>query len=412
MNSFLIDIRISLKALMINKLRSSLTMLGIIVGVGAVIAMVAIGQGASAQVQAQIDSLGTNMLVIQPGSNNVGGVRGGWGNATTLTRDDATAIVAEVPTVAYAASSVRGNAQIIYGSSNWYSRVEGVTPDYLTVRNFEVLSGAAFTTEDDQLARKVALIGQTVVDEVFGGFDPVGQQIRLNNQPFTVIGTLKPKGQSPTGEDQDDAILIPLTTAQRKLLGRFSSSNSRSVRNVYVQVRSAELVPVAEQQITDLLRFRHKLRTGEEDDFQVRNLESRFEARAEAMEVMTLMLAAIASVSLVVGGIGIMNIMLVSVTERTREIGLRQAVGAKTKDILTQFLVESVTLSVLGGIVGIVIGAGASKLLSYLAGYATLISIPMVLVAFLFSALVGIFFGFYPARKEAMLDPIEALRYE
>ena len=406
------DVRISFKALRINKMRSFLTMLGIVVGVGAVIAMVAIGSGASAQVQAQIDSLGVNMLVIQPEDNDQrSGARTSREDSVRLSRDDATAIAAELPAVAYAAPTVRGNAQIIYGNSNWYSRVEGVTPDYLPIRNFEILTGTAFTLEDDQLARKVALVGKTVIDEVFGGYDPVGEQFRLNSHPFVVVGTLKPKGQSPTGEDQDDTILIPLTTAKRKVLGR-NWANAQSVRNIYVQARSAELVPVAEQQIRDLLRFRHNLQLNDEDDFEVRNLESRYEARADAMEALTLMLASIASVSLLVGGIGIMNIMLVSVTERTREIGLRQAVGAKMRDIQVQFLTEAVTLSLVGGTIGILAGALASKLLSSLAGWATLISIPTVIGAFVFSAFVGILFGYYPARRAALLDPIEALRYE
>ncbi len=403
--------KIAFKALRINKLRSALTMLGIIVGVGAVIAMVAIGSGASAQVAAQIESLGSNMLVIQPGSHNDHGSRGGWGSGVTLTRADADAMQAQLPSVLYAAATVRGNAQIVYGATNWYSRVEGITPNYLTVRNFEIQFGAPFTLADDQAAAKVVIVGQTIVDELFGGLNPVGEVIRLNNTPFTVVATLKPKGQSPTGEDQDDALFVPLTTAKRKLLGR-NWAAADSVRDVYVEARSAEMTQQAQLDIEDLLRYRHKLREGEDDDFQIRDMASRFEAREESMQVMTLMLASIASVSLLVGGIGIMNIMLVSVTERTKEIGLRQAVGAKTSDILSQFLVESVTLSVVGGALGIVFGAGASQLLSAIAGWATLVSPTAIVAAFLFSALVGIFFGYYPARKAAFLDPIEALRYE
>jgi putative ABC transport system permease protein len=386
-------------------------MLGIIVGVGAVIAMVAIGSGASAQVAAQIESLGSNMLVVQPGSVKDRGARGGYGTGVSLTRDDGVAIRAQLPTVLHAAPTVRGNAQIVFGNSNWYSRVEGVTPDYLTVRNFEIQDGAAFTMADDQIAARVAIIGQTIVNEVFGGVNPVGQQMRLNSHPFIVVATLKPKGQSPTGEDQDDAILVPLTTAKRKLLGR-TWADANSVRTIYVQARSAELTQRTEFDVRDLLRYRHRLRDGEADDFQVRNLTSRYEARQESMEAMTILLASIASVSLLVGGIGIMNIMLVSVTERTKEIGLRQAVGAKTRDILSQFLVESITLSLLGGVLGIVLGALTSHLLSAIAGWATLISPKAVAVAFVFSALVGVFFGYYPARKAAFLDPIEALRYE
>ena len=404
-------LRIAFKALRINKMRSALTMLGMVVGVGAVIAMVAVGQGASERVENQIESLGSNLIVVQPGFNRTGGVRNGWGNGVTLTRDDSDAIAAQLPAVAHAAASVRGNAQIVYGGNNWFTRIEGVTKDYLSVRNYEVNRGDALTEADDQLARKVALVGQTVVDQVFGGASPVGQTLRINNVPFTVVGTLKPKGQSPSGEDQDDTIMVPLTTAKRKLLGR-NWANAKSVRNVYVQARSAEATPVAEQQITDLLRERHKLRPEEDDDFQVRNLTSGFEAQEESTAVMSLLLASIASVSLFVGGVGIMNIMLVSVTERTKEIGLRQAVGAKTKHILSQFLVEAMTLSILGGLLGIGLGIVASHVISRVAGWQTLVSISAILGAFVFSALVAIFFGYYPARKAANLDPIEALRYE
>jgi len=404
-------LRIAFKALRTNKMRSALTMLGMVVGVGAVIAMVAVGEGASKRVQAQIASLGSNLIVIQPGWNNAGGVRSGWGNGVTLTRDDADAIAAQLPTVAHVAASVRGNAQIVYGGNNWFTRIEGVTPDYLTVRNFQVNRGTAFTGSDDQLAQKVALLGQTAVDQLFAGADPVGLAIRINNVPFTVVGTLKPKGQSPSGEDQDDTILVPMTTAKRKLLGR-NWANAQSVRNIYVEARSAEDTPLAVQQIGDLLRDRHNLRPDQGDDFQVRNLTSRYEAQEDSAAVMSLLLASIASVSLFVGGVGIMNIMLVSVTERTKEIGLRQAVGAKTRHILSQFLVEAVALSVTGGLLGIGLGIIASRVISGLAGWATLVSTGAVAGAFLFSALVGIFFGYYPARKAANLDPIESLRYE
>jgi putative ABC transport system permease protein len=404
-------LKIAFKALRTNKMRSALTMLGMVVGVGAVIAMVAVGQGASERVQSQIESLGSNLIIIQPGFNNTGGVRNGWGNGVTLTRDDADAIATQLPTVAHAAASVRGNAQIVYGGINWFTRIEGVTRDYFTVRNYELNRGAAFVDADDQLARKVAVVGQTVVDQLFAGANPVGLTMRINNVPFTVVGTLKPKGQSPTGEDQDDTILVPLTTAKRKLLGR-NWANAQSVRNVYVEANSAEATPLAEQQIGELLRDRHKLRPDQDDDFQVRNLTSRFEAQEESAAVMSLLLASIASVSLFVGGVGIMNIMLVSVTERTKEIGLRQAVGAKTRHILSQFLVEAVTLSVLGGLLGIGLGIFASRMISRVAGWETLVSISAIVGAFVFSTLVGIFFGYYPARKAANLDPIEALRYE
>jgi putative ABC transport system permease protein len=404
-------LKIAFKALRTNKMRSALTMLGMVVGVGAVIAMVAVGQGASQRVQNQIASLGSNLIVVQPGWNNTGGVRNGFGNSVTLTRDDADAIAAELPSVAHAAASVRGNAQVVYSGSNWFTRIEGVTKDYFTVRNYEVNRGAPFGDADDQAARKVALIGQTVVDQLFPGGDPVGASIRINSVPFTVVGTLKPKGQSPSGEDQDDTILVPLTTAKRKLLGR-SWANAKSVRNVYVQARSAEATPLAEQQIVELLRARHKLRPEQDNDFQVRNLTSGFEAQQESTAVMSLLLASIASVSLFVGGVGIMNIMLVSVTERTKEIGLRQAVGARTRHILSQFLVEAMTLSILGGLLGIALGIVASHVISRVAGWQTLVSVTAVIGAFIFSAFVGIFFGYYPARKAANLDPIDALRYE
>jgi putative ABC transport system permease protein len=404
-------LKIAFKALRTNKMRSALTMLGMVVGVGAVIAMVAVGQGASQRVQNQIASLGSNLIVVQPGWNNTGGVRNGFGNSVTLTRDDADAIAAELPSVAHAAASVRGNAQVVYSGSNWFTRIEGVTKDYFTVRNYDVNRGAPFGDADDQAARKVALIGQTVVDQLFPGGDPVGASIRINSVPFTVVGTLKPKGQSPSGEDQDDTILVPLTTAKRKLLGR-SWANAKSVRNVYVQARSAEATPLAEQQIVELLRARHKLRPEQDNDFQVRNLTSGFEAQQESTAVMSLLLASIASVSLFVGGVGIMNIMLVSVTERTKEIGLRQAVGARTRHILSQFLVEAMTLSILGGLLGIALGIVASHVISRVAGWQTLVSVTAVIGAFIFSAFVGIFFGYYPARKAANLDPIDALRYE
>ena len=404
-------LKIAFKALRTNKMRSALTMLGMVVGVGAVIAMVAVGQGASERVQNQIQSLGSNLIVVQPGWNNTGGVRNGFGNSVTLTRDDSDAIAAQLPSVAHAAASVRGNAQVVYSGSNWFTRIEGVTKDYFTVRNYDVNRGAPFGDADDEAGKKVALIGQTVVDQLFPGADPVGASIRINNVPFTVVGTLKPKGQSPSGEDQDDTILVPLTTAKRKLLGR-SWANAKSVRNVYVQARSAQETPIAEQQIGELLRARHKLRPDQDNDFQVRNLTSGFEAQQESTAVMSLLLASIASVSLFVGGVGIMNIMLVSVTERTKEIGLRQAVGAKTRHILSQFLVEAMTLSILGGLLGIALGIVASNVISRVAGWQTLVSVTAVIGAFVFSAFVGIFFGYYPARKAANLDPIDALRYE
>jgi putative ABC transport system permease protein len=299
----------------------------------------------------------------------------------------------------------------VFGNNTWGTSIQGTTPEYLSIRDIGVQSGSAFTQQDVDAAAKVALLGQTVVNNLFSGADPVGQAIRIKGVPFTVVGTLVPKGQSPTGQDQDDLVVMPITTAQKKVLG-VTQAKANSVGSLIVQATGAESIQAAQDQMRDLLRQRHHLQSGQDDDFTIRNLEEVFKAQETSSQVMSILLASIASVSLIVGGIGIMNIMLVSVTERTREIGLRQAVGAKTRDILTQFLVEAVTLSVLGGVVGIALGILASELISYFAGWSTVIGPGSILLAFLFSALVGIFFGFYPARKAAYLDPIEALRYE
>ncbi len=407
----LVSVRIALRALRVNRLRSALTMLGIIIGVAAVIAMVAIGSGATARIEAQIQSIGSNIIMVLPGSLTAGGMRLGSGASVTLTEDDAKAIGAECPAVAAVAPVVRSGAQIVYGNNNWATSIQGTTPAYLTIRDATLSSGRPFTDQDVDSAAKVALLGQTVVDNLFDGGDPVDQIVRIKNVPFTVIGVLAPKGQSPGGQDQDDVILIPISTAKRSLSGA-SRANARSVGSIMVQAAAPSLMDQAQSQMEALLRQRHRLQQGQEDDFTVRNLSEVFEAQESSARVMSLLLGAIASVSLIVGGIGIMNIMLVSVTERTREIGLRLAIGAKTRDILSQFLVEAVTLSALGGIVGILIGVGASTLISHLAEWSTLISPLAILSAFVFSALVGISFGYYPARKAAVLDPIEALRYE
>jgi putative ABC transport system permease protein len=411
MNKVLPSVKIAFRALRINKLRSALTMLGIIIGVAAVIAMVAVGSGATQRIQEQIASIGSNLIIVLPGSITSSGIRLGAGNAVSLTQDDATAIEAECPAVEAAAPVSRGGAQVVYGNSNWATVIQGTTPDYLRIRDIEIASGQAFTSQDVEGAAKVALLGKTVVDNLFGSTDPVGQVIRIKDVPFTVTGTLVPKGQSPGGMDQDDVILMPITTAKKRVLG-LNQANAGSVGSIMVQARGPNLMNAAEQEVRTLLRQRHRLQPSQDDDFTVRNLEDVFSAQETSARVMSILLAAIASVSLIVGGIGIMNIMLVSVTERTKEIGLRQAVGAKTKDILAQFLIEAVTLSVLGGVVGIALGSVASMLISHFAQWTTLIRPSAVVLAFVFSALVGVFFGYYPARKAAFLDPIEALRYE
>jgi putative ABC transport system permease protein len=407
----LATVQIALSALRVNKMRSALTMLGIIIGVAAVIAMVAVGSGATARIQEQIQSIGSNVIIVLSGSINSGGIRLGSGASQTLTEDDAKSMAAECPAVEAASPTVRGGAQVIYGNNNWATSIQGVTPEYLSIRDYSVESGQAFTSQDVDAATKTALLGKTVVTKLFGDADPVGQVIRIKNVPFTVMGVLSPKGQSPTGQDQDDTVIVPLSTAKRKVLGS-SQANLNSVSTIMVQARGPKLMKDAEQQITDLLRQRHRLQLAQDDDFSVRNLEEVFSAQETSAHVMSILLAAIASVSLVVGGIGIMNIMLVSVTERTREIGVRVAIGAKKRDIRTQFLVEAVTLALLGGVIGIVTGLSASALISFLAKWSTLISPMAIVLAFGFSALVGVFFGWYPAKKAAALDPIVALRYE
>jgi putative ABC transport system permease protein len=406
----LASIKIALSALRINMLRSALTMLGIIIGVAAVIAMVAVGSGAQERIREQIASIGSNLIVVLSGSITSAGIRMGTGNAQTLTEDDARAIARECDAVNLATPAVRGGVQVVYSSSNWATQVFGTTPDYLSIRDLEIQEGQPYTNMDVEAAARVALRGKKVIDNLFYGEDPVGQIIRIKTVPFTVVGTLVPKGQSPTGQDQDDVILMPISTAKKKVIGS-SQANYAAVGSIMVQARAGR-TDDAQVEMAALLRQRHHLQSNEDDDFTIRNMEEVFKAQETSARVMSILLAAIASVSLLVGGIGIMNIMLVSVTERTREIGLRQAVGAKTKDILSQFLVEAVTLSVAGGAVGILVGIAASILISYFAKWSTLVSPGTILLAFVFSALVGVFFGFYPARKAAYMDPIEALHYE
>lgn len=410
MRKFLAGIRIALNALRVNKMRSSLTMLGIIIGVAAVIAMVAIGSGAQARIQQQIASIGSNVIIVLSGSITSSGIRMGTGNAQTLSEDDARALAKECPAVALVSPATRGGQQVVYGNNNWATQILGTTPDYLAIRELAIEKGQAFTNADVDAAAKVALLGKTVVDNLFGGEEPVGQIIRISSVPFTVVGTLVPKGQSPSGQDQDDVVLMPVSTAKKKVLG-VSQANAGAVPTIVVQANEGQ-IDEAQAQMTSLLRQRHRIQPDMDDDFSIRNMQEVFEAQEASARVMSILLAAIASVSLIVGGIGIMNIMLVSVTERTKEIGLRQAVGAKTRDILAQFLVESVALSLVGGVIGIILGVAASVLISYFAGWSTLISPGAIGMAFLFSVVVGVSFGYYPARKAALMNPIEALHYE
>ncbi len=402
-------IKISFRALWVNKMRSSLTMLGIIIGVGAVIAMVAVGTGASRKISEQISSIGSNLLIILPGSTTAGGVRMGAGTQPTLSLADAEDIFKECPAVADVGPVLGGVAQVVYGHLNWSTGVTGTTPGMLEVRDWSLSSGRPFTEQDVKSATKVALLGQTVVDNLFGDQNPVGQAIRIKNVPFTVIGVLAPKGQSPQGQDQDDTVYVPVTTAQKKLFG---TQFPGMVRIIMVKARSTEDLSPAEEQITELLRQRHHIGQKQENDFTVRNLTQIMQAAEQSTRVMTLLLGAIASVSLLVGGIGIMNIMLVSVTERTREIGIRMAIGAKTWDIRLQFIIEALTLSLIGGVIGIIVGVSTSLILSSVSGWPTVVSPLSILLAFGFSGLVGIFFGFYPAYKASLLNPIDALRYE
>jgi putative ABC transport system permease protein len=405
------SIRIALRSLRVNKLRSALTMLGIIIGVGAVITMVAVGAGAQARVAEQIRSLGSNLIIVLSGSVTAGGLRMGTGSQQTITEDDAVAIAREVAIVQVAAPSVRGTAQVVFGNLNWSTAVQGVTPDYFEARDWTIVTGRPIGTEDLDGAAKIAVLGQTTALNLFGDADPLGQIIRIKKVPFTVVGLLDRKGQNSWGQDQDDVIIIPISTAKKKVLGK-SNSNPRAVGAISIKIRPGEDMSEAEGQIRELLRQRHRLQNYQDDDFWLRNLSEVLQTQEESSKVMTYLLAAIASVSLLVGGIGIMNIMLVSVTERTREIGLRMAVGARGRDILGQFLIEAVTLSLIGGLIGIVAGVGGAGALSYFAEWQTLLAPQAIALAFGFAAAVGVFFGFYPARKAARLDPIEALRYE
>ena len=402
---------LALVALVANKVRTGLTMLGVIIGVAAVVTMMAVGAGAQSRVEGQIRSLGSNLIIVLSGSITTGGVRLGAGSQLTVTEDDARAMEREIDSIQVAAPMVRGGVQVIAGNANWSTGLVGVTPGFLEARDWQTVVGRPLTQDDVDGATKVALLGQTVANNLFGGAAPIGQVIRVKKVPLTVVGVLARKGQSTQGQDQDDTILIPLSTAKKKVLGT-SQANARAVNGILVKVREAGAMKTVEQNIRTLLRQRHHLQPGQDDDFTLRNLAEILESQEASSRVLSLLLAAIASVSLVVGGIGIMNIMLVSVTERTREIGLRRAVGARRWDILTQFLIEAVTVSLAGGLVGVALGVVAAWAIGYFAGWLAPIQARAVVPAFLFAGAVGVFFGFYPARKASRLNPIDALRYE
>jgi putative ABC transport system permease protein len=399
-------LKIAFRALRRNKLRSFLTMLGIIFGVGAVIVTVSVGNGAKAMIEAQIASLGQNVILIFSGSTTRGGVNTGWGSAGTLSIEDALAIQKEIAGVTSVSPEVRSMSQVASGNQNWFTQILGEGEQYLDIRQWPLTDGAMFTDQDVRGANKVTVVGATIARQLYGEASPVGQNIRVRNVPFTIVGVLSPKGMSMMGSDQDDVLIIPYTSAMKRISG------TTTLRTINVQTEDPEMLASVQQEIGDLLRQRHRIQAGRDDDFTVRNQQEIAQAATATSAVMRFFLAAVAGVSLLVGGIGIMNIMLVSVTERTREIGIRMAVGAKGRDILLQFLLEAVALSAIGGGLGIAIGVVGSKVLSAKQGWPTLISSTSVIIAFASSAAVGVFFGFYPAHKASRLDPIDALRYE
>ena len=401
-------LKVAFRALGRNKLRTALTMLGIVIGVGAVIVLVSIGQGAQSMVLDQISSMGSNMIFVMPGNMNFGGASMGLGAASTLTDEDVFAMEREIPTIAAASPVVNSSGQMVFGNQNWFVRIQGTNEKFPRIREWKVEQGEFFTDADVRSASRVVVLGKTVSEKLFPGIDPIGQTIRVRNLPFRVVGVLAAKGQSMVGQDQDDTAVMPYTTVQRKLLGQQIPSINQAMVSSVSQQASA----VTQTQIAELLRQRHKIPPGQPDDFFVRNMTDAAQTFEQLTTIMTLLLGSIAAISLVVGGIGIMNIMLVSVTERTREIGIRMAVGARPNSVRLQFLMESVTLSLMGGLIGVIIGGGLAAIVSKVFGWPTLVSAVSVLISFAFATIIGVFFGYYPAHKAAALDPIEALRYE